>query len=144
MKKKLTIDLWATVISQKKDGRIEIIDNSAVIYNFDNKYLIRLENIEEVNTFKLDHMSFDTLVLRITTHSYEFELPYYIEFQDYKKEGNEYSIPNFKLKPIIKGFGELIKWLNENLPNFKLIWLDETKPIIDNSNLVDNWGINNA
>ncbi len=144
MVQKAIIDIWLAVIHQRKQARIEVDHNVVLIYVMDDEYSVHLDSIEEIDIYKLDHMSFDTLVLRITTNINMFEIPYYIEFQDYVKEGNEYLIPKFKIKPVIKGFIELITWLKEGLVTFNLNWIDENKPIIDNCNNVQNYKRNIA
>jgi hypothetical protein len=91
-----------------------------------------------VAVYKNDHMSFDCLILRVSTKNEIYEIPYEIEFNEYKKIDNNFVIPKFKIVPLLSDFKNIIHWLKSNLHEMNLNWLDELK-IIDDNNLVINY-----
>ena len=139
----LQLDLWEALVIRKINPTIDVVGKELLLIVDAEMFTLSFDAIEEVAVFKNDHMTFDTLILRLTTIEYEYEIPFDITYTLYEKINERYVIPGFKIKPLIAGFDKLLVWMQDNLLNMKMDWLDE-KQIIDDNNMVINYKKNNA
>lgn len=139
----LQLDLWEALVIRKINPTIDVVGKELLLIVDAEKLPLSFDAIEEVAVYKNDHMTFDTLILRLTTIEYEYEIPFEITYNCYQRINDRYVIPDFKIKPLIAGFDKLLVWLHHNLLNMKMDWLDG-KQIIDDNNMVINYKKNNA
>lgn len=132
------IDLWEEIRIKQNIPEVRIQDNDILIKIEENVYRLFVTEIIEVTVHKNDHMSFDCLILRISTKNEIYEIPYEIEFNEYNEIENNFVIPKFKIIPIMPEFKKIIHWLKSNLEGMNLTWLDELE-IIDKNNIVVNF-----
>jgi hypothetical protein len=130
------LDLWSIISVNKIFSDINVVDNTVVLHVDKNDYLITVESVEEISIYKLDHMSFDTLILKVTTIEWDYEIPYGITFDSYKKIKDKYVIPKFDIDVMIQGFDNLINWIYANFKDIQKDWLDKNIPIVDDNNLM--------
>lgn len=139
----LRLDLWEALAIRKLDAKIEIEGKELLLIVDAEMFTLSFDAIEEVAVFKNDHMTFDTLILRLATIEYEYEIPFEITYNFYQGINDRYVIPDFKIRPLIAGFDKLLVWMHDNLLNMKMDWLDG-RQIIDDNNMVINYKKNNA
>lgn len=134
----IKIDLWNELRINKSSLKIKIEDGGILFSINENNHKLFLSKIIEIAVYKNDHMSFDTLILRISTDNEIYDVPYEIKYSEYLKIDEHFVIPKFDIISIIPEFRNIINFLQRNLQEMSFHWLDELK-IIDNNNIVINF-----
>lgn len=134
----IKINLWNELRINKSSLKIKIEEQGILFSINKNNHMLFLSKIIEIAVYKKDHMSFDTLILRISTDNEIYEIPYEIKYSAYLKIDEHFVIPKFDIISIIPEFRDIINFLQRNIQEMSFHWLDELG-IIDNNNIVINF-----
>lgn len=132
------IDLLEIMLDGTK-VKIQHADTTFKIHYRDKVHSIKLEAINEIGMYKMDHMTHDTIMLYFNTDEIVVEIPFEISIHHGELSKNHYLIEKYSWSCSIPNWMDFIDWLSESLSGFDQKWLNTTDQLHDSPSLVINY-----